>query len=88
MGYCCLYGKGIYTDTARGKQLLEEAALAGSGQAWMFLGEMYDKAVGVAEDIPMAVYCYQKAAEKKEEGASQALSRYKKTLFGKWKRQA
>ncbi len=88
MGYCCLYGKGIYTDTARGKQLLEEAALAGSGQAWMFLGEMYDKAVGAAEDIPMAVYCYQKAAEKKEEGASQALSRYKKTLFGKWKRQA
>lgn len=54
----------------------------------MFLGEMYDQAVGVAEDIPMAVYCYQKAAEKKEEGASQALSRYKKTLFGKWKRQA
>lgn len=86
MGYCCLHGEGIAADTARGKRLLEEAAQAGSGQAWMFLGDMYDKAVGVPEDIPMAVSCYQKAAAKKIPEASQALGRYKKTLFGKWKR--
>lgn len=86
MGYCCLHGEGIAADTARGKSLLEEAAQAGSGQAWMFLGDMYDKAVGVPEDIPMAVSCYQKAAAKKIPEASQALERYKKTLFGKWKR--
>lgn len=86
MGYCCLYGEGIAADTARGKCLLEEAAQAGSGQAWMFLGDMYDKAVGVPENIPMAVSCYQKASAKKIPEASQALGRYKKTLFGKWKR--
>lgn len=86
MGYCCLYGQGIGTDMVRGKRLLEEAAQANNGQAWMFLGDMYDKGVGVAEDIPMAVSCYQKAANKKIAGAPDALARYKKTLFGKWKR--
>lgn len=86
MGYCCLYGKGTGTDMVRGKRLLEEAAQAGNGQAWMFLGDMYDKAVGVPEDIPMAVSCYQKASDKKTVGASEALGRYKKTLLGKWKR--
>ncbi len=86
MGYCCLYGKGIGADPVRGKQLLEEAAQAGNGQAWMFLGEMFDRGAGVPEDIQMAVHCYQKAAEKKTEGAAEALSRYKKTLLGKWKR--
>lgn len=86
MGYCCLYGKGIEADMPRGRQLLEEAAKAGNGQAWMFLGDMYDNAIGVFEDIPMAVSCYQKAADKKVEGAAEALGRYKKTLFGKWKR--
>lgn len=88
MGYCCLYGKGTGTDMIRGKRLLEEAAQAGSGQAWMFLGDMYDKAVGVPEDIAMAISCYQKAADKKIAGASDALGRYKKTLFGKWKRRS
>lgn len=86
MGYCCLYGKGTGVDMVRGKRLLEEAAQANNGQAWMFLGDMYDKAAGVPENIPMAVSCYQKAADKKIEGASEALKRYKKTLFGKWKR--
>ena len=86
IGYCCLYGKGIATDTARGKRLLEEAAQSGSGQAWMFLGDMYDQAAGVPEDISMAVSCYQKAVSKKIPEASEALERYKKTLFGKWKR--
>ncbi len=57
-----------------------------SGQAWMFLGEMYDKGVNVPEDIPMAVSCYQKAADKKVAGAADALGHFKKTLFGKWKR--
>lgn len=86
MGYCCLYGKGIYADIVRGKRLLEEAAQAGNGQAWMFLGDMYDQAIGVPENISMAVSCYQKAADKKIAGAADALGRYKKTLLGKWKR--
>ncbi len=72
MGYCCLYGKGMYADPIRGKRLLEEASQAGNGQAWMFLGEMYDKGV--------------KAADKKVAGAADALGHFKKTLFGKWKR--
>ncbi len=86
MGYCCLYGKGINADPAEGKRLLEEAAQANDGQAWMFLGDMYDQGIGVPENITMAVSCYQKAAAKKIEGANEALGRYKKTLFGKWKR--
>lgn len=86
MGYCCLYGKGIGRDTIRGKRLLEEATQAGNGMAWKFLGDMYDAGVGVPENIPMAISCYQKAAEKKVAGAAEALGRYKKTLFGKWKR--
>ncbi len=86
MGYCCLYGKGTGTDMIRGKRLLEEAAQADNGQAWMFLGDMYDQGVGVPENIPTAVSCYQKAADKKIAGSTEALGRYKKTLFGKWKR--
>lgn len=86
MGYCCLYGKGIGRDTIRGKRLLEEATQAGNGMAWKFLGDMYDAGVGVPENIPMAISCYQKAAEKRVAGAAEALGRYKKTLFGKWKR--
>lgn len=86
MGYCCLYGKGIGVDTIRGKRLLEEAAQGNSNMAWKFLGDMYDGAVGVPENIPMAVSCYQKAADKGVVIAADALKRYKKTLFGKWKR--
>lgn len=86
MGYCCLYGKGIGADTIRGKRLLEEAAHQNNGMAWKFLGDMYDEAVGVPENVPMAVTCYQQAADKGIAGAKEALGRYKKTLFGKWKR--
>ncbi|MCM1187828.1 MAG: hypothetical protein NC541_00850 [bacterium] len=86
LGYCYLFGKGIRADMLLGKRILEEAAREGSGQAWMFLGDMYDQGVGVVEDIPKAVSCYQKAAAQKISGASEALERYKKTLFGSWKR--
>lgn len=86
MGYCCLYGKGTGVDTIRGKRLLEEAAQADKNMAWKFLGDMYDGAVGVPENIPMAVSCYQKAAGKGISVATDALKRYKKTIFGKWKR--
>ncbi|MBD5395265.1 MAG: sel1 repeat family protein [Lachnospiraceae bacterium] len=86
MGYCCLYGKGMAADMVRGKRLLEEAAKENYHQAWMYLGDMYDQGIGVPEDISKAVSCYQKAADKNIQGASEALERYKKTLFGKWKR--
>lgn len=86
MGYCCLYGKGIGVDTIRGKRLLEEAAQANNNIAWKFLGDMYDAGIGLPENIPMAVSCYQKAADKGVAGAAEALKRYKKGLFGKWKR--
>ncbi len=86
LGYCCLYGKGTGVDTIRGKRLLEEAAHENNGMAWKFLGDMYDGGVGVPENVPMAVTCYQQAADKGIGGAKEALGRYKKTLFGKWKR--
>ncbi len=86
LGYCCLYGKGIGRDTIRGKRLLEEATQEKNNLAWKFLGDMYDEGIGVSENISMAVSCYQKAADKGVAGAAEALGRYKKTLFGKWKR--
>lgn len=86
LGYCCLHGKGIGRDTIRGKRLLEEAAQENNTQAWKFLGDMYDEGIGVPVNIPMAVSCYQKAAGKGDAEAAEALGRYKKSLFGKWKR--
>lgn len=86
LGYCLLYGKGVEADYAEAKRLLEEAANEGTARAWRYLGDLYDKGLGVPEDPAMAVSCYQKAVEKGDKSAAEELMRFKKTLFGKWKR--
>jgi len=83
LGYCLLYGKGIEPDYAEAKKLLEEA---NTGLSWKYLGDMYDKGLGVPENVPMAVSCYEKAVKAGEASASEELLRFKKGLFGKWKR--
>jgi len=86
MGYCCLYGKGVNPDYVRAKRLLEEAAKANTPAAYKFLGDMYDQALGVPENLNMAVACYQKASALGIADAAEELNRFKKTIFGKWKR--
>jgi len=86
LGYCLLYGKGTAPNYDEAKRLLNEAAQEGSSIAWKYLGDMYDKGLGTPEDVSMAVSCYQKALDAKYLPASEELLRFKKTLFGKWKR--
>ncbi len=86
LGYCLLYGKGTDPDYAEAKKVLEEAAKEGSSVSWKYLGDMYDRGLGVPENISSAVACYQKALAAGDMSASEELLRFKKTLFGKWKR--
>ena len=85
LGLCYLHGRGTPADHARAKLILEDA-VKDNGYVWRYLGEMYDKGLGVPEDAPKAAECYQKALKAGCTVASEDLSRFKKTLFGKWKR--
>lgn len=86
LGYCLLYGKGTAPNYAEAKRLLEETARGGSAFSWKHLGVMYDKGLGIPEDVSLAVSCYQKALDAGDPYAGEELQRFKKTLFGKWKR--
>jgi len=88
LGYCLLYGKGTNPDYAEAKKVLEDAANGGSSAAWKYLGDMYDQGLGVPENAASAVACYQKAVAAGDKSASEELLRFKKTLFGKWKRKS
>lgn len=85
LGMCYLYGKGTPVDYVKAKAYLEEAA-PNYHAACRSLGDMYDRGLGVMEDVAMAVSYYEKAANKGNEQAKQDLKRFKKTLLGKWKR--
>lgn len=85
LGLCYLYGRGVPADPAKAKVILEDAVQENQ-YVWRYLGEMYDKGLGVPEDVGKAVECYQKALNGGCTAASEDLSRFKKTLFGKWKR--
>ncbi len=82
LGLCCLLGYGCQQDVARGRQLLE------NGENTKYknygLGMMYAEGMGVPEDIKKGVE-YLKAAGDYEP-AKEALKRYKKSLFGVWRR--
>ncbi len=86
LGYCLLYGKGTEPNYAEAKAVLEDAAKDGTAIAWKYLGDMYDQGLGVPENAASAVACYQKAVNAGYKSASEELQRFKKTLFGKWKR--
>ena len=53
-------------------------------EADYFRGMIYANGLGVPEDIPRGVEYLQKAGDHEE--AKAELSRYKKTIFGKWVR--
>lgn len=85
LGQAYFNGTGVVPDYQRAKQLFEEAGPK-RPEAWKYLGDMYDKGLGVQEDINQAIAYYQKAFQGGFKAAGQELSRYKKTLFGKYKR--
>mgnify|MGYP001046983514 CR=1 FL=1 len=87
LGRCYLEGRGTAKDFHLGKQLMEECAKeTGMSKATRYLGVIYDQGLGVDEDIAKAVSYYQKALEGGYPEAEQDLNRFKKTIFGKWKR--
>ncbi len=86
LALCYLYGRGTAQNIPKAKRLLEQEAQEGSGEAWKHLGDLYDQGIGEPENIKKAAECYQKALEAGDKSASEPLSHYKKTLFGRWKR--
>lgn len=85
LGLCYLYGKGTPVDYELAKTLLEESA-ADYTVSCYGLGLMYDKGLGVQEDVAKAVSYYEKAAAGGNPDAGKAMEHFKKTIFGKWKR--
>ncbi len=82
LGICYLLGYGCPQDVARGRMLLEksrETIYRNYG-----LGMMYAEGLGVPEDIAKGV-TYLKAAGNYKP-AQEALTHYKKSLFGVWRR--
>ncbi|MCI8417058.1 MAG: sel1 repeat family protein [Lachnospiraceae bacterium] len=82
LGICYLLGYGCEQDLARGRMLLErsnETKYKNYG-----LGMMYAEGLGVREDIGKGVEYLKAAGE--YEPAREALKRYKKSLFGVWRR--
>jgi len=86
LGYCLLHGEGTAQNYDEAKRILEEAAQSGIAMAWKHLGDMYDQGLGVPENVSLAASCYQKAVDAGASSANKELLRFKKTLFGKWKR--
>ena len=87
LGYFYLYGVGTMTNYQLALRYLTEFTNEyEDGDAYRCMGEIYDKGLGVPEDIEKAVSWYQKAVNAGCEGAKDSLGHFKKTLFGKWKR--
>ncbi len=85
LGICYLLGYGCQQDPARGKALLERSQ--DSPYKNYGLGMMYAEGLGVREDIEQGVDYLKKAAWANYEPAKEALTHYKKSWFGVWRRQ-
>lgn len=93
LGYCYLKGKGLQQSYSAALQWLNKANEESgelndymNSMAWNALGEVYADGLGVDEDIKTGVSFFRAAIECGSEEAQKNLSRFKKTLFGKWKR--
>lgn len=80
---CFFYGYGTRQDYGLARQLLDLMNW-NYWEADYFRGMIYANGLGVPEDIPRGVEYLQKAGDHEE--AKAELSRYKKTIFGKWVR--
>lgn len=87
IGLCYLYGHGVTQDMEKGRSMLEDYVKSrDNGDAFYALGMVYDKGMGVPENIETAVTYYQKAMDEGIRSAGEDLARFKKNLFGRWKR--
>lgn len=84
LGICYLLGYGCQQDTARGKMYLEKSGETPYRNYG--LGMMYAEGLGVQEDIEKGVDYLKKAAWANYEPAKEALTHYKKSWFGVWRR--
>lgn len=82
LGVCLLLGWGCKEDPVRGKMLLEEA---GDSPIRSYgLGVMHADGITVPEDIKKGIAFLKEAGDYKP--AMEAMARFKKGLFGRWKR--
>lgn len=83
LGVCCLQGYGCMKDPVRARELFEEADYSSNLKSYG-LGLIYADGLGVPEDIEKGAAYLERAGTYAP--AQRALERFKKTLFGKWKR--
>ena len=87
MGKCHFYGKGLHQDYEAARRMFSSAAQeSDDGEAYHFLGLIYDQGLGVEVKLPVAVTYYQKALANGYTDASKDLAGFRKTIFGRWKR--
>lgn len=87
LGKCYLYGNAGMTNPELAMRLFREAAESGRcPAAYRELGYMFDKGIGVSEDVNQAAGNYKLAADKGYAPANEDLARFKKSLLGGWKR--
>lgn len=60
-GYMLLYGYGVETDEARGLEMIADAANAGSGLAYLLMGNFYSQVGNPAHNVQLAKACYVEA---------------------------
>lgn len=75
-GYMLLYGYGVEADETRGLEMIADAANAGSGLAYLLMGNFYSQAGNPAQNLPLAKACY---VEAKALGVAEAEAMLQKT---------
>lgn len=86
LGRCHLYGWGCEKDYKKAHELFLIASEKGVANSYRCLAEMYENGWYVEEDYENAVKYYRIAADEGSKDAIDDLKRFRKTLFGKWKR--
>lgn len=88
LGHCYLKGLGVQKDPVQARKLFEgtDSNITGYSIVLNGLGEIYADGLGVPEDIKKGVEYFEQAAAKNNADAKLNLSRFKKSLFGKWSR--
>lgn len=88
LGDCYLRGLGTTRDPAHAKKCFDDTPKDAEYRAVALngLGEIYAEGLTVLEDIPRGIDLFEQAAELGSQEAKDNLKKYKKTIFGKWKR--
>ncbi len=81
LGKAYFYGLGTYQDYRKAREFLEKISWTDADVCYM-LGVIYAQGKGVEQDIKKGAEYLKKAGNHSK--AKEELSKYKKTLFGKW----